>query len=83
MKIKHVEKNEDGEMEASVMLSNQEIKFLKEAVNMHVRERNLVCPSCGTNIKDTLGDIDDAAIIKIKKELRKELHEAWKQLNPS
>jgi hypothetical protein len=30
-----------------------------------------------------LADIDDPQIDKIKKELRKELHEAWKSMNPS
>ncbi len=69
MKIKSMEKNQDtGQMEASVMLSNQEIIFLKEVVKMYEDKR--------------LGDIDDKNIDKIKKGLTKELREAWKSMNP-
>lgn len=69
MKTKSIEKNQDGQMEASVMLSNQEIIFLQEVVKMYEDKR--------------LGDIDDPQIDKIKKELSQELHECWKLLNPS
>lgn len=70
MKIKSLERNPDNsQMEVSVMLSNQEIIFLKEVVKMYQDKR--------------LGDIDDANIDKIKKELSKELHEAWKRMNPN
>lgn len=69
MKTKSIEKNQEGQMEVSVVLSNQEIIFLKEVVNMYDAAR--------------LGDTDDPNIDKIKKDLRKELHEAWRSMNPS
>jgi hypothetical protein len=52
-----------------VSLSNQEIIFLKEAVNMYIQRH--------------FGDIDDPAINKIKKEMAQELHQIWKTMNPS
>jgi hypothetical protein len=40
MKTKYLEKNQDsGQMEASIMLSNQEIIFLKEVVKMYEDKR--------------------------------------------
>ena len=64
--MKTVEKTIDGIV---VLLSNQEIIFLKEVVNMYDQKR--------------LGDIDDPKTDAIKKDLIKGLHEAWKVLNPS
>jgi hypothetical protein len=70
MKTKHIEKNKDsGQMEASVVLSNQEIILIKEALNFYI-EKNL-------------GDAGDPKDFKIKKELKKELHKAWRSMNPS
>jgi hypothetical protein len=55
--------------EVLVSLSNQEIIFLKEVVNMYIQR--------------DFGDIDDPAINKIKKEMGQELHQIWTQMNPS
>jgi hypothetical protein len=58
-----------GRTEVFVTLSNQEIIFLKEVVNMYIQRH--------------FGDIDDPAINKIKKEISQELHQIWKTMNPS
>jgi len=52
-----------------ISLSNQEIIFLKEVVNMYIQRG--------------FGDIDDPAINKIKKEMGQELHQIWETMNPS
>jgi hypothetical protein len=64
MKTKSVSRTE-----VLVSLSNQEIIFLKEVVNMYIQR--------------DFGDIDDPAINKIKKEMGQELHQIWTQMNPS
>ncbi|MGB5090756.1 MAG: hypothetical protein WBN72_07415 [Nitrososphaeraceae archaeon] len=69
MKTKWVDKTADGQMIAIVELTEHEIILIKEAVQMYDDKR--------------LGDADDSNVIKIKQELKKELHEAWKQLRPS
>jgi hypothetical protein len=58
-----------GRTEVLVSLSNQEIIFLREVVQMYEDKR--------------LGDIDDPAINKIKKEMGQELHQIWRTMNPS
>jgi hypothetical protein len=70
MKVKDVQRNDDtGEKEATMMVTNDAIKFLKEAVNMYI-QRNM-------------GDIDDPKFNALKQEVKDDLHQAWKVLNPS
>jgi hypothetical protein len=70
MKTKAIEKNQDtGQTEVFVSLSNQEIIFLNEAVNMYIQ-------------KD-FSDSDDTKMQVIKQQVKEDLHHAWTQLNPS
>jgi hypothetical protein len=69
MKTKSIEKNQDGQTEVFVSLSNQEIIFLKEAVNMYIQR--------------DFGDKDDSKLQAIKQQVKEDLHHAWVLLNPS
>jgi len=69
MKTKWVDKNSQGQIEAIVSLTDQEIIFLKEVVKMYDDRR--------------LGDIDDPKIDALKKGLAEQLHEAFKQVRLS
>ena len=68
MKTKWIDKNQYGQIEAVVSLTDQEIIFLKEVVKMYDNKR--------------LGDIDDRRIDALKKGLAEQLHEAFKQVRP-
>ena len=69
MTTKWIDKNNQGDIEAVVSLTDHEIIFLKEVVKMYNDKR--------------LGDIDDKNIIKIKQGLKEEFENALKQLRPS
>ena len=65
MKTKCIEKTPQGDIEAVVSLTDQEVILIQDALGVYK------------------GDHDDRNVIKIKEELNKGLHEAWKQLRPS
>ena len=70
MKVKSIERNnETNEKEATMMVSNEAVLFLKEAVNMYIQRG--------------FGDKDDVKQEKIRQEVKQDLHQAWKLLNPS
>ena len=70
MKVKSVERNEStSEKEATMTVTNEAILFLQEAVNMYIQR--------------DFGDKDDAKFQQTKMEVKQDLHEAWKLLNPS
>jgi hypothetical protein len=77
MKVKEVHRNDDtGDKEASMMVTNDAIKFLNEAVNIYTQHNCEVVP-------EGFGDKDDAKQQAIIQEVKQDLHEAWKVLNPS
>lgn len=65
MKTKWIDKTPQGDIEAVVSLTDQEVILIQDALGVYK------------------GDHDDRNVIKIKEELNKGLHEAWKQLRPS
>jgi hypothetical protein len=70
MKVKETHRNDDtGDREATMMVSNEAIKFLNDAVNMYIQRG--------------FGDTDDPKKVAIYQEVKQDLHEAWKALNPS
>ena len=70
MKVKDIQRNDDtGEKEATMMVTNDAILFLREAVNMYIEKG--------------FGDTNDPNFIKIRDEVKADLHQAWKVLNPS
>ena len=70
MKVKSIERNnETNEKEATMMVSNEAVLFLRDAVNMYIQRG--------------FGDKDDAKQNKIRQEVKQDLHDAWKLLNPS
>ena len=70
MKVKSIERNnETNEKEATMMVSNEAVLFLRDAVNMYIQRG--------------FGDKDDAKQNKISQEVKQDLHDAWKLLNPS
>ena len=70
MKVREVKRNDEtGDNEAAMMVTNDAIKFLSEAVNMYIQKG--------------FGDKDDPKQESIRQEVKSDLHEAWKLLNPS
>ena len=70
MKVKEVHRNDDiGQKEATMSVTNDAILFLQEAVNMYIQRG--------------FGDKDDQQLQQIKQEVKQDLHDAWKVLNPS
>jgi hypothetical protein len=77
MKINDIKRNDEtGEKEATMMVTNSAVKFLKEAVNMYTQHKCEVAP-------DGFGDTDDVRKNEIIQEVESDLHQAWKELNPS
>jgi hypothetical protein len=77
MKVKEVHRNDDsGESEATMMVSNEAIKFLNEAVGIYTQHKCEVVP-------EGFGDKDDPKQQAIIEEVKEDLHQAWKVLNPS
>ena len=84
MKVNEIQYNDTiGQKEATMTVTNDAILFLQDAVNVYLQERSLTCPTCGTVTNYTLGDKDDATLQAIKLEVKEDLHQAWKALNPS
>ena len=70
MKVRNVQRNDEiGQMEAVMIVTNDAILFLRQAVDAF--------------IQSNLGDPDDPKFNAIKVEVKQDLHEAWKLLNPS
>jgi hypothetical protein len=70
MKVKDIQRNDDtGEKEATMMVTNDAIKFIKEAVAMYIQKG--------------FGDKDDPKKEALIEEVQDDLHQAWKVLNPS
>jgi hypothetical protein len=70
MKVKETHRNDDlGQNEATMTVTNDAVLFLKEAVAMYIQR--------------DFGDKDDPKQNKIRQEVKQDLHEAWKALNPS
>jgi hypothetical protein len=77
MKVKDIKRNDDtGEKEANMMVSNEAIKFLNEAVGIYTQHTCEVVP-------EGFGDKDDVKQQAIIEEVKDDLHQAWKVLNPS
>ena len=69
VKIKSVNKNDDGENEVTLILTKEPVIILQEAMKFYDDSKK--------------GDVDDQKKLKIRKDLRDGLHESWKAMNPS
>jgi len=70
LKLEGIEKNGDtAQMQARVIVPNNVIILLRDVLAAYDEKR--------------LGDIDDPTKVKLGKDLRADLHDIWKELNPS